>query len=65
MCQDFRDEVDVRRVLEEIEAIGLLDSNRSIYYKTDAYTYLGIYGGTASDFGLQASLYNSRKMLIG
>ena len=43
--------------------MGLLASGRSIYYKSDAYTYLDIYRDTAAEFGLQASLYNSWKMM--
>lgn len=61
--KDFRDENDVLRVLQEVEAMGLLTSGRSIYYKSDAYTYLDIYGKTAAEYGLQASLYNSYKMM--
>ena len=36
--QDFRDEEDVLRVLQELDSIGLLKSGRSIYYKSDVYT---------------------------
>lgn len=61
--EDFRDENDVLRILQEIEAMGLLPSGRSIYYKLDAYTYLDIKGKNAADYGLQASLYSSYKML--
>jgi RNAse (barnase) inhibitor barstar len=62
-AQDFRDEDDVTRVLLELEATGLLNSGRTIYYKTDAFTYLDLYKQTASDYGLQASLYNSSKVI--
>lgn len=61
--KDFRDEDDVLRVLEELEDFGLLGQDRSIYYKSDAFTYLDLYSSTASKYGLQASLYNSSKML--
>jgi hypothetical protein len=61
--KDFRDEEDVLRVLQEIEARGLLPRGRSIYYKSDAFTYLDLYKETASEYGLQASLYTSFKMM--
>ena len=60
--KDFRDEDDVLRVLRELEDLGLV-GDRSIYYKSDAFTYLDLYSSTASKYGLQASLYNSSKML--
>jgi hypothetical protein len=61
--KDFRDEDDVLRVLKELEDLGILQPGRSIYYKSDAFTYLDLYSATASRYGLQASLYNSHKML--
>jgi hypothetical protein len=61
--KDFRDEDDVLRVLQELETIGLLSPGRSIYYKSDAFTYLDLYQQTASEYGLQASLYTSSKMM--
>lgn len=61
--KDFRDEDDVLRVLKELEDLDLLDHGRSIYYKSDAFTHLDLYSATASKYGLQASLYNSSKML--
>jgi hypothetical protein len=60
--KDFRDTNDVLRVLNELVAIGLV-SNRGIYYKSDAYTYLDIY--SKNEYGLQASVYASQKMLAG
>jgi hypothetical protein len=50
-------------VLRELETMGLVGSGRSIYYKSDAYTYLDLYSQTASKYGLQASLYTSSKMM--
>lgn len=41
----------------------LLNPGRSLYYKHDAYTYLDLKSGTAAQYGLQASLYNSRTMM--
>lgn len=51
------------RVLKELKDLGLLPSGRSIYYKSDAFTYLDLYSATASKYGLQASLYTSHQML--
>ncbi|KAH3920329.1 hypothetical protein HBI56_068580 [Parastagonospora nodorum] len=61
--RDFRDQDDVLRVLLELETMGLVNSGRSIYYKSDAFTYLDLYKQTASEYGLQASLYTSFKMM--
>ncbi|KAF1840274.1 DUF1917-domain-containing protein [Cucurbitaria berberidis CBS 394.84] len=61
--RNFRDANDVRRVLCELEAMGLLNSGRTLYYKPDAYTYLDINSTTATQYGLQASLHNSRSMM--
>lgn len=43
--------------------MGLLSTGRTIYYKSDAYTYLNLYKETAAEYGLQAGLYNSFKMM--
>lgn len=51
------------RVLRELEDLDLLPHSRSIYYKSDAFTYLDLYSATANKYGLQASLYTSQKML--
>jgi hypothetical protein len=61
--KDFRDEADVLRVLKELDALKQLPEGRSIYYKSDAWTYLDLYRETAEQYGLQASLYTSHKML--
>ncbi|KAF9701411.1 hypothetical protein EKO04_001121 [Ascochyta lentis] len=61
--KDFRNEDDVLRVLQELEDLDLLRHGRSIYYKSDAFTYLDLYSATANKYGLQASLYTSHKML--
>jgi hypothetical protein len=61
--QDFRDEDDVLRVLQELDTMGLLSSGRSIYYKSDAFTYLELNKETAEEYGLRASLYSSSKMM--
>lgn len=43
--------------------MDLLPRSRSIYYKSDAFTYLDLYSATANKHGLQASLYASQKLL--
>lgn len=60
---DFSDTEDVRRVLEELIELGLVqsDGNPSIYYKCDAYTHLGI--TSKNDYKLRASLYSSKEIL--
>ncbi|KAF2032072.1 DUF1917-domain-containing protein [Setomelanomma holmii] len=60
---DFRDENDVVRVLQELDTMGLLPSGRPIYYKSDAFTHLDLYKETAAEYGLQASLYTSTKLM--
>jgi hypothetical protein len=61
--KDFQDANDVRRVLDELETMGLVNAGKVIYYKPDAYTYLDLKRDTAAQYGLQASLYNSRSMM--
>ncbi|KAF2747164.1 DUF1917-domain-containing protein [Sporormia fimetaria CBS 119925] len=61
--KDFRDKQDVLRILQELERMGLVGRGRGIYYKTDVYTYLDIYGKNAEDYGLRASLYSSQNLL--
>ena len=61
--RDFRDKDDVLRVLQELVSVGVTGTGKPIYYKSDPYTYLDIYRETAAQYGLQASLYSSQKML--
>lgn len=61
--RNFQDVDDVLRVLQQLEALGLLNSGRTLYYKPDAFTYLDLKSATAAQYGLQASLYNSRSMM--
>lgn len=59
---DFGDKQDVGRVLLSLKKLGLVPpTGRPIYYKTDAYTYLGIAGGNKWD--IKASLYDSRQIV--
>jgi len=62
--KDFSDEGDVRRVLEELVELGLCPrEGNGIYYKCDAFTYLGI--NSNNSYGLKASIYSSRDVLEG
>lgn len=51
-------------MLQELEEMGVF-SGRVIYYKPDTYTYLDLRRESAAQYGLQASLYNSRTMMAG
>jgi hypothetical protein len=62
--KDFSDLEDVKRVLEELIELGLAPRNATdgaIYYKADAYTYLGL--DAQNPYGLKASLYSSKDIL--
>ncbi|RMZ69805.1 hypothetical protein GMOD_00008717 [Pyrenophora seminiperda CCB06] len=61
--KNFENTDDVLRVLNELNSMGLVPAEKPIYYKSDAYTYLDLIHGTASGYGLQASLYNSQSLL--
>ncbi|KAJ4346938.1 uncharacterized protein N0V89_010871 [Didymosphaeria variabile] len=62
--KDFRDKDDVLRVLRELVSMGVVTQrNKPVYYKPDAYTYLDIYKASAAEYGLQASVYSSQKLL--
>ncbi|KAH8127361.1 DUF1917-domain-containing protein [Trichoderma asperelloides] len=55
---DFRDKADVGRVLQKLRELKLVESRgRPIYYKPDAFTYIGISHGNA--WGVRASIYSS------
>lgn len=60
---DFGDQQDVGRVLgrlRELELVRTGPGRRPIYYKADAYTYLGIASG--NHWGLKASLFSSSEI---
>lgn len=65
--EDFADKKDVRRVLERLVDLGLLHGRHdhvdtgSIYYKADAFSYLGL--DRQNEWGLKASLYASKDVL--
>ncbi|KAI0121641.1 hypothetical protein BJ170DRAFT_130431 [Xylariales sp. AK1849] len=59
---DFADKADVKRVALKLKQLGLYQANgKPLYYKPDAYTYLGIGSGNA--WGIRASIYNTRDMI--
>ncbi|KAI9876085.1 MAG: hypothetical protein M1830_007389 [Pleopsidium flavum] len=67
--RDFADMGDVKRVLGKLVELELVQKPardpkgmRSIYYKCDAYTHLGINSG--NEWALKASLYSSRDVLL-
>ncbi|KAL6356905.1 hypothetical protein LRP88_10518 [Fusarium phalaenopsidis] len=58
---DFADKADVGRVLQKLRELRLVEARgRPIYYKPDAYTYIGISSGNI--WGLKASIYSSNDM---
>lgn len=65
--EDFSDKEDVKRVLEGLVGMGLvkrrgpMGEERGIYYKADAFTYLGI--DSKNEWGLKASLFSSKDVL--
>ncbi|QDS78040.1 hypothetical protein FKW77_003125 [Venturia effusa] len=58
--EDFTDAVDVRKQLETMADLHLVQrqGGRPIYYKADVYTYLDIYSD--NPYGLKASQYSSK-----
>ncbi|KAK0724764.1 hypothetical protein B0H67DRAFT_482773 [Lasiosphaeris hirsuta] len=59
--KDFRDEHDVARVLNRLRQLKLVRAGgKYIYYKCDAWTNLGIYGG--NEWGIKASMYSSNEI---
>ncbi|TVY86021.1 UPF0696 protein-like protein [Lachnellula willkommii] len=60
--KDFSDRGDVTRVVQKLKDLGLVETRGSkIYYKCDAYTFLGL--GSKNEYQIQASLYNSGDFL--
>jgi Domain of unknown function (DUF1917) len=61
--EDFTDLDDVKRVLREIQDLGLggRDTARPLYYKLDAYTWLDLMHD--NEYKLKAIIYNSRDLL--
>jgi hypothetical protein len=62
--EDFTEVKDVKRVLQEMRKLNLVSTQQGakwIYYKIDAYTYLGI--NSHNEYKLTASKYCSKDML--
>lgn len=62
--EDFTDVKDVKQVLKEmrrLNLVGIEQGAKWVYYKCDAYTYLGI--NSNNDYKLKASKYCSNEML--
>lgn len=58
---DFNDQADVKRVLLELEELGLIARDaRPAYYKCDAYTYMALNGGNV--YNIKPSLYSSKEI---
>ncbi|KAI1848334.1 hypothetical protein JX266_005640 [Neoarthrinium moseri] len=59
---DFIDRSDVERVARKLKQLGLVKAyGKPLYYKPDAYTYLGI--GSGNPWGFKASIYNTKELL--
>jgi hypothetical protein len=58
---DFSDLDDVKRVMRALIDLGIAKRESKIYYKCDAYTYLGMKSGNA--YKLPASLWSSEEVL--
>ncbi|KAI0467281.1 hypothetical protein F4859DRAFT_525920 [Xylaria cf. heliscus] len=57
---DFSDKKDVTRVAKKLKQLGLVKS-KPLYYKPDAYTYLGIASG--NPWEIRASIYDTRSLI--
>ncbi|KAK4099942.1 DUF1917-domain-containing protein [Parathielavia hyrcaniae] len=59
--RDFKDKDDVARVFNRMRELELVrPGGKQIYYKSDAWTELGIYGGNS--WGIGASTYSSNEI---
>jgi len=59
--KDFSDMQDVGRVVRKMRDLGLIETRKAIYYKCDAYTYLGL--NSQNEYEIKASLYSSVDVL--
>ncbi|KAH8592366.1 hypothetical protein B0O99DRAFT_244535 [Bisporella sp. PMI_857] len=59
--KDFTDIEDVTRVARRMKDLGLIEAKKAIYYKCDAYTYLGI--ARDNQWDIKPSLYSSKDIL--
>ncbi|KAI0550926.1 hypothetical protein F4679DRAFT_540881 [Xylaria curta] len=60
--RNFKDKKDVRRVGIKLQELGVIKDGDTLYYKPDAYTYLGIASG--NPWKIHASIYNSRNLKL-
>lgn len=58
---DFTDESEVRRVCRSLNDLGLIPTERSIWYKADAYTYLNI--NRDNKYNIPPTSYSSKDIL--
>ncbi|KAK1826854.1 hypothetical protein QBC39DRAFT_315996 [Podospora conica] len=59
--RDFRDKDDVARVLNRLRRMELVrDGGKQIYWKSDAWTHLGIYG--KNEWNIPASTFSSKEI---
>ncbi|KAI9801652.1 MAG: hypothetical protein M1833_002334 [Piccolia ochrophora] len=61
--RDFRDVDDVRRVLRKLVELEVVGTRWGVFYKTDAWTHLGI--TSSNEYGFKASMYSSKEILGG
>ena len=65
--EDYANEAEVRKTLECLVRMGLVErpgpakTNRGIYYKADAFTWLDIF--SKNEWGLKPSMYSSKEIL--
>ncbi|MDI1485158.1 MAG: hypothetical protein OHK93_000293 [Ramalina farinacea] len=65
--EDYADEAGVRKSLDCLVRMGLVEgsgpakTNRGIYYKADAFTWLDIF--SKNEWGLKPSMYSSKEIL--
>ncbi|KAM7193760.1 protein of unknown function (DUF1917) domain containing protein [Naviculisporaceae sp. PSN 640] len=59
--KDFRDTADITRVLLKLRSLELIRAGgKQIYYKMDAWTELGLYGG--NEWQIPASMHSSNEI---
>ncbi|KAL4879614.1 hypothetical protein BJY04DRAFT_219955 [Aspergillus karnatakaensis] len=62
--RDYQDTDDVKRVLRKLVELNLVKkSEKPVYYKADALTYLNIM--SKNNYGMRATLYSSADVLTG
>ncbi|KAJ5046574.1 uncharacterized protein L3040_003813 [Drepanopeziza brunnea f. sp. 'multigermtubi'] len=56
--KDFNNEEDISRVLYKLKELEVAGKGKQIFYKCDAYTYLGL--TSTNEYGIKASMYGSK-----